>query len=156
LSGRPLTPPCVPFGTRRFNRFHATFLFACSQFLHTLWVCSVIQTFPHCTVSVYGITYSDTKRSLPLLGFHPTIRKSAGSPRFCFSRTDLHSSRSLDFCCSALPALFVLPSSRDIPLYGTMASADFWTFSHTSLYELLRFFFVFLARIVQTSPGKSQ
>ena len=29
------------------------------------------------------------------------------------------------------------PSTRDIPLHGTTASADFWTFSHTSLYGLL-------------------
>ena len=26
--GRPLTPPCVPFGTRRFNRLSASFEFA--------------------------------------------------------------------------------------------------------------------------------
>jgi hypothetical protein len=35
-----------------------------------------------------------------------------------------------------------------------MASADFWTFSHTLLYGLL--WFLHLARIVQTSPGKSR
>jgi len=107
-----------------------------------------------CTVPVSGLAYYSTLRFLRFFGFHPIIPRAAGFPRFLLS---LHCLTLLSFVRLPLfsPSRSVrTPSTRDIPLSGTMASADFWTLSHTSLYGLLRF--IYLMLFVQTSPGRGR
>jgi hypothetical protein len=76
LSGRPPTPPCVPFGTRRFNEFRAVPL----AYTHLFKWLQII--------SLSALSPSVLSGSLPLgtpigsLGFHPTPPWVAGSHRF--------------------------------------------------------------------------
>ena len=117
MSGRPLSPPCVPFGTRRFNGLY-----------------------------VYSYCLFHGFKSLILGALEVSLSSTLLSSFGCFCITAI-SYQSTFFSLLRLPLFspsrsVCTPSTRVIPLHGTTASrtlvrADFWTFSHTSLYGLL-------------------
>ena len=111
MDGRPLTPPCVPVGTRRFNG-SVRFCIACSMV-------------PVIDFDAFEVSLSSTLLSsfscvcITAISYQSTFFSLLRLPLFSPSRS----------VCA--------PSTRDIPLHSTTASADFWMFNHTSLYGLL-------------------
>ena len=143
MGSRPPTPPCVPFGTRRFNGLRAVPLITCLY--------PDIQIIPDNhfvrTVSVRAFQYRNAQRSLSAIGFHPTPLSTAGSHRFLLSthRCYLPSTREPSIVQPFPLGSFHLSGG---PPYGTMASADFLHFSYTLPHRFL------IGGTIRQSPDK--
>ena len=148
MSGRPPTPPCVPFGTRRFNEFREASLSLCSLARSCL------------TASLCVFLYFNAQRSVSSLGFHPTLPTTAGLCRFLLSsRCPYVPSTPSTPIVRPFPSVRI-PFFQDCPPHGTMASADFSHLSYTLPHRFLSGgrdgSSVAVQGMCKTSPGKSK
>ena len=114
MDDRPLTPPCIPSGTRRFNRFHAIILAAWLALAvpHTVSVCLEIQAFQNddwsswWSLSSFRLHTSNLYERLPIAGRCLWLHLIVSGFHIAFSLVSSVSNRAASYVVSTIHLFF--------------------------------------------------